>query len=175
MFFLKKIVLMGLTLGLLVIGSTAVQAQGIKDQGMLKSIASKAGVAEQNNVESVASTVIKAVLSVTGLIFLVLMVYAGMLWMTARGDEGQVDKAMEIIKAAIIGLAVTISAYAITVFVTSRFSSSGPSLYCKVTDATDSIRCVPAPAGTSDCGSFATENAYTSGVGPFKDEASCNL
>ena len=68
--------------------------------------------------------VIKAILSVVGLIFLVLMVYAGMLWMTARGDEGKVEKSKEIITAAIIGLAITVSAYAITVFVVSRFSET---------------------------------------------------
>lgn len=172
--FFKKIILSGLLTGLLLTGTFA-HAQGIKDQGMLKSIAGKAGVAEQDSVEGIVSTVIKTVLGLTGLIFLILMVYAGMLWMTARGDEGQVEKAQEIIKAAIIGLAVTVSAYAITVFITSRFSSGGPPVFCKVTDPSDSIRCVPVPTGTTDCAEFAKENSYTSGIGPYKDEAACNL
>ena len=71
-------------------------AIGIKDQTIFKSIASKAGVSG-GDVESVVGTVIKAVLSVTGLIFLILMVYAGILWMTARGEESNIEKARNII------------------------------------------------------------------------------
>ncbi len=100
-------------------------AQGIKDQAMLNSIANKAGVSGQSNAQDLVGTTIKAILSIIGLIFLILMVYAGIMWMTARGDEGKVEKARDIIEAAIIGLFVTVSAYAITVFVTTRFSS-GP-------------------------------------------------
>lgn len=95
--------------------------QGIKDKSMLESIAGKAGVSNVGSAETLAGSVIKAVLSVTGLIFLILMVYAGIVWMTARGDESRIEKAKDTIQAALIGLAVTVSAYAITVFVTSRF------------------------------------------------------
>lgn len=100
--------------------------QGIKDKTMLKSIASKAGVSDQANAQDLVGTVIKAILSISGLIFLILMVYAGILWMTARGDEANVTKAKDIIEAAVIGLFLTVSAYAITVFVTSRFQSTPP-------------------------------------------------
>ena len=47
------------------------------------------------------------------------MVYAGYLWMTARGEEEKITKAQNIIKGTIIGLIVVMSAYAITYFVTS--------------------------------------------------------
>lgn len=66
-------------------------------------------------------TVINAALTLVGLIFLVLMVYAGYLWMTARGESEQIDKAKDIIKASIIGLVIVLSAYAISAFVTGRF------------------------------------------------------
>ena len=52
-----------------------------------------------------------------GVIFLVLMVYAGYLWMTARGTEEQIEKAKKIIMAAMIGLIITLGAYSITAFV----------------------------------------------------------
>jgi hypothetical protein len=45
--------------------------------------------------------------------------------MTARGDEGKVEKAVDIIRASIIGLIITLSAYAITFFVTSRLGAGG--------------------------------------------------
>ena len=170
----KKFILAVSILGM-VFGFTSVQAQGIKDQSMLTSIAGKAGVADTGNVESLSGTIIKAILSITGLIFLILMVYAGMLWMTARGDEGQVDKSKEIIQAAIIGLAVTVSAYAITVFVTSRFSSEGPSVYCLAIDAAENKECIPAPSGTQDCSAFAVTKSFVSGSGPYNTDASCKL
>ncbi len=70
----------------------------------------------------VVGNVIKTVLSLVGIIFLVLTVYAGYLWMTARGEDEQVSKAKEIIKSSIMGLFIVVSSYAITVFITSRFS-----------------------------------------------------
>ena len=49
-----------------------------------------------------------------GVIFLGLMIYAGYLWMLARGNEQEVERAKNIIIAAVIGLVVVLSAYAIT-------------------------------------------------------------
>lgn len=100
----------------------AVHAIGIGDKSMLDSISTQAGLGSVSEAEPLVGQVIKAILSVLGLIFLVLMVYAGMLWMTARGDEGKVEESRNIITAAVIGLAITVSAYAITIFVVGRFS-----------------------------------------------------
>lgn len=174
--FLKKISIALSLLGLVLFG-VSVDAQGIKDQNMLNSIAGKSGIADKGSVEGISSTVIKAILSITGLIFLILMVYAGMLWMTARGDEGQVDKSKEIIQAAIIGLAITVSAYAITVFVTTRFSSGEAALFCKVTSSSDggveNTKCVPVPASTKDCAAYALDNGYSQGIGTYTDLGVC--
>jgi hypothetical protein len=65
-------------------------------------------------------TVIGAALSLLGVFFLVLMVYAGYLWMTARDEEAQVEKAQKIIMAAVIGLIIVVGAYSITTFVVPR-------------------------------------------------------
>ncbi len=62
-------------------------------------------------------TIISIILGMVGVIFLVLMIYAGYLWMTARGNEEQVTKAKNIIQASIIGLIIVVAAYGITVFV----------------------------------------------------------
>lgn len=79
----------------------------------------------EKDLESTVGTVIKAVLAMVGTIFLGLTIYAGILWMTASGNEEQVTKATGIIKAAIIGLFITMSAYAITYFVTSKLGGDG--------------------------------------------------
>lgn len=61
--------------------------------------------------------IIRTVLGLLGIIFLVLMVYAGFLWMTARGEEEPVTKAKDIIKQSIIGVIIVFLAYALTGFV----------------------------------------------------------
>ena len=68
--------------------------------------------------------IVQAVLSFLGVIFLVLMIYGGYLWMTARGNEEQVTKAKNLITAAIIGLIIVISAYAISYFIIKSLSDT---------------------------------------------------
>jgi hypothetical protein len=85
-----------------------------------------AGKAAQVNTSqdlpTVIGTAIKAALGLVGMIFLGLMIYAGALWMIARGDETKVDKAKNTIIAAIIGLIIVVGAYAITSFVVRAFN-----------------------------------------------------
>lgn len=60
------------------------------------------------------SIIIRNVLAVIGVLFVALMVYAGFLWMTAGGNEDNIEKAKKLIKAAVIGLFIVVAAYAIT-------------------------------------------------------------
>lgn len=88
--------------------------------GRAQSAAVKAGYSGQTNETTLAENIgsaVRIVLSLTGIIFTGLMVYAGFLWMTAKGDEAKVEKSQEIIKAAVIGWVVTVGAYSITDFV----------------------------------------------------------
>ncbi len=61
---------------------------------------------------------IQYVLGIIGLAFLVLLVYGGILWMTATGSTEQVKKAKGILTNSIIGLVIVIAAYAIAIWVT---------------------------------------------------------
>ena len=73
-----------------------------------------------SELQTTIGAVIKGVLSLVGTIFLILTVYAGILWMTAQGEDTQIEKATKIIKASVIGLFITMSAYAITYFITTK-------------------------------------------------------
>lgn len=79
-----------------------------------------------NSVSGIAGTIIGTALSMISVIFFVLMIYGGFLWMTAHGDEGQVTKAQDTITAAVIGIVVILAAYAITTFVTTSVVSTDP-------------------------------------------------
>jgi TRAP-type C4-dicarboxylate transport system permease small subunit len=72
-----------------------------------------------NTLEGSISKIIALALSLIGVIFLGLLIYGGYIWMTARGNEQQVEKAKNIIINTIIGLVIVVAAYAITVFIGS--------------------------------------------------------
>ncbi len=65
----------------------------------------------------IGARVINPLFALTGVAFLLLMIYGGFLWMTAGGDEGKVEEATAIFRNATIGLVIILSAYAITRFV----------------------------------------------------------
>ena len=65
--------------------------------------------------------VVGIVLSFVGIIFLVLTIYAGIMWMTAQGDTGQVTKSKDLLINALIGLIIITAAYSITTFVGNAF------------------------------------------------------
>lgn len=74
-------------------------------------------VNSQATVAGLAGNIIGTVLSLVGLIFFILMIYAGILWMTARGDSGTTEKAKETIIASVVGIVIVLASYAITNFV----------------------------------------------------------
>jgi len=78
----------------------------------------------ENRLGSIVASVINGFLALLGIIFIILMLYGGYLWMTAGGNEDKVTTAKNIIKNAIIGLIVILAAYAITYFVISSITGT---------------------------------------------------
>jgi uncharacterized protein YggT (Ycf19 family) len=92
--------------------------------GPLDAAANKgAGFDTDVDFNMIVGGIITSVLSLMGVIFLVLMIYAGFNWMTARGEEEKVTKAKDTLTRAIIGLIIVLAAYAISYFVVSSLSS----------------------------------------------------
>lgn len=77
----------------------------------------KQGIAGGTSVESVVGSVVSVALSMIGIIFFLLILYAGFNWMIARGNTEAVEKSKSIIEGAVIGLIIVMAAYAITNFV----------------------------------------------------------
>jgi hypothetical protein len=63
-----------------------------------------------------AGQIIGLILSFIGVLFLGLMIYAGITWMMANGNEQTVASAKAMIVNAAIGIAIVFAAYAITSF-----------------------------------------------------------
>lgn len=68
-------------------------------------------------IQTRTGTIIGTVLSFVGVLFLIMMIYAGIMWMTAQGNDQQVTKAKELLINSIIGLVIIFAAYAITAFI----------------------------------------------------------
>lgn len=80
-------------------------------------LAEEAGFESDADLGSTASTIIEAFLGFLGIIFLVLIIYAGFVWMTAAGDSDKVQKAKDTIFRSVIGLVIIVLSYSITYFV----------------------------------------------------------
>ncbi len=76
-----------------------------------------ANLGQPQDPRSIAVGIIRAGYGLLGVIFTVMTIYAGFLWMTAGGNEENVTKAKKLLYQAVIGLAILLSAYSITIFV----------------------------------------------------------
>jgi hypothetical protein len=87
--------------------------------------ANAGGIAKNADLAKSIGNIIRIALGLVGTIFLVLMVYAGFQWMTARGDSKKVEDARNLITGAVVGVIIVASAYAITSFVLSSVTKAG--------------------------------------------------
>lgn len=111
------------TLALLIAGPAL--ATSVADTGL---DAANGGTAKPilpttGDVPTFVGKILGNVLGFTGTIFFVLVIYAGLMWMTAAGNEDQIKKAQKILLAAITGLIIILSAYAITKFIGSALNA----------------------------------------------------
>ncbi len=79
------------------------------------------GFAQQANPEdtlpAVISVIIQAFFAVLGAIFLFLILLGGYYYMTARGEEQKVEKALDTIRRGVVGLIIIVGSYAIWNFI----------------------------------------------------------
>jgi len=68
-------------------------------------------------------TLVNFLLSFLGVIFLLLIIYAGFRWMFSRGNEEEVTKAQKIMISSFQGLVIVVIAYAVVQFVGVIFAN----------------------------------------------------
>ena len=95
-----------------------VSAGGDKLKGAL-SVSEMSGRTATSFLSYRVGSIVGTVLSFVGVIFLILIIFAGLKWMTSRGNQQEVEKAKDLIIAAVIGLIIVLAAYAITAFIGS--------------------------------------------------------
>lgn len=101
------------------------QAFDFNEGSGLNSSANTAGFetgSDAETVDSIVAVVIYAVLGLVGVIFLGLMILSGFKWMIAQGNEEKINKAKDGLLSAMIGLIITLGAYAISYFLIGYFT-----------------------------------------------------
>jgi hypothetical protein len=78
---------------------------------------SATGESTDLKVEDVAARVVAVLISLTGLVFVMLMIYGGYLWGTARGNTERVETGRKLIFEATIGVIIIFGAFLLTAFI----------------------------------------------------------
>lgn len=86
-------------------------------QDNLTDVGAAAGLSGGDSLLEIIGNIISIFLGLVGVIFLVLVIYAGFLWMTSQGDEEKIKTAQQILRNATIGLVITLAAYGIVAFI----------------------------------------------------------
>jgi len=91
-------------------------------QEELEQVAAGAGMRKVDPLILVAN-IGRLVLSFLGLILVIMIIYAGILWGTSGGNEEKIMKAKKIIVSGIIGLLIVVFAFSIVSFVLDKLQS----------------------------------------------------
>ena len=88
----------------------------------IESIGSDIGL-QNTDLKQTVLNIIRLVLGLMTLIAVVLVIYGGFVWLTAAGNEENIEKAKKIISAAVIGLIIILLAWAVVIFVARTTSN----------------------------------------------------
>jgi hypothetical protein len=66
------------------------------------------------------ANVIRIALGLIGIILVVLILFAGFLWLTSQGEQDKIDKAKKLLTSAVIGLVIILTSYAIASYVLNK-------------------------------------------------------
>lgn len=86
-------------------------------------IGTASGISTSTTLPVIIGNAIEVFLGILGIVFVVLVVYAGFLYLTSQGEEGNVKKAKKLLGQAIVGLIITVSAYAISSYVIAALTT----------------------------------------------------
>ena len=84
--------------------------------GLTSEVQQNIGLAS-TDIRVIIAQIIRVALGFLGIIFLVIVLYAGFLWMTSGGNDQKIAAAKGLLINGVIGLVIILSAYGITLFV----------------------------------------------------------
>ena len=92
---------------------------GVPGIDELSKIKDKTGLLNHDDPLLLTAKIIRTVLSFIGLVFIVLIIWSGIEWLTSNGSPDKITKAKNRIIHSVIGLIILIAAFGISKFVLS--------------------------------------------------------
>lgn len=77
----------------------------------------EASTLSTDNIAVIIARIIRVLLSILGILVVCYVIYAGFLYLTARGEAAPIEKAKKIFQQGAVGLIIIFSAYGITTFI----------------------------------------------------------
>ncbi len=112
----KRIMTLAAILALFSFAAMPVLAQVDPFGGRINEINTALGLGNQDP-RTTAASVINILMGFLGIIAVVIILIGGFKWMTAGGDESKVEEAKKLMTAGVIGLAIVLAAWGVTIFV----------------------------------------------------------
>jgi hypothetical protein len=104
-----------------------VWAQSALQSDALDRTAEVAGINQGADLISIVGTILNVLFGLLGIVLLVIVIYAGYLWMTSGGDATKIENAKKLLRNGIIGLVIILASFAITSFILGLFGDEGGS------------------------------------------------
>ncbi len=79
---------------------------------------------EGANLPKTIGNVVGVLLGLLGVVFVLIVIYAGFMWMMAQGDETKITKARKTIIQGVVAIVIIFMAYAITSFVIAQIGKT---------------------------------------------------
>jgi len=79
------------------------------------------GGSAKQDLPDIITTIINVMLFIAGALAVIMIIYGGIRYITAHGDEKQVKVAKDTIVYSVVGLIIAIIAYALVTFIFDRF------------------------------------------------------
>lgn len=96
----------------------------VNDSGLTKTGNSVGYQTTVQAPEQYIGLILNIVFSLVGMLFLGLIVYAGINWMIADGNSEKIETAKDTLLHSAVGLIIVVAAYAITYFILNYFTGA---------------------------------------------------
>lgn len=90
----------------------------------LDAAAADSGLKSGLTLPELIGRMIAVMLGLIGIIFIIYIIWAGIMYMTAAGDDTKVKKAKQMISQSVIGIIIMVGAYAISNFVITQLTTA---------------------------------------------------
>ncbi len=81
-------------------------------------------VSNNDDPEFFIGQILEKLFGFLAVVFFILMIWGGIMWMTAAGNDSKVDKAKKIIISSAIGIIIVLTSYLITVLIVTLIRSA---------------------------------------------------